>query len=563
MNHSEEMTMNKVRILCAALVMVVSAVPARALVPVGEDCAHPKDIISLAYTDTCSTCSFGNSSVGITCDGVTSPGADVVYRYAATVDQRAAFSLCGSSFNTLLYIFDGPCVSGNLIACNNNSDVCGPGSNRSYIACMLLHAGHTYYIVVDATDQSREGEGGGDAERCPCGPYRLRITLCGEPPYSTVDMGDLPECKYPTLVSNPAHGLSGVAWLGANATSEASPHSVNTDPADEGVDFQNRPYWTPCHQEQVIVTVTGGQNYAAYADSGGRLYLNGWKDGNHDGDFCDEIPCVGAVVSEWIVRDTMVTPGSYVLDVIDPGVLDSGRYDGVFRWRLTHKRVGRFGFGLSDTSACPQMTCGTFGLDYLGEVEDYVLRDFQLAVEMGDFDAIPGDARITLRWNTLSELSNDRFDIVRDGRTIGFVPSQGNTPSGYHYSFVDAVVDVNTSYTYDLYGVAMDGTRELLATASAIPLGSSAAATEYGLYQNIPNPFNPATEIVFDMPVASFATLQVFNVTGQRVAVLADGLLPSGRHKVTFNAANLPSGMYICRLEAGTYTAAKKMLLMK
>jgi hypothetical protein len=124
-------------------------------------------------------------------------------------------------------------------------------------------------------------------------------------------------------------------------------------------------------------------------------------------------------------------------------------------------------------------------------------------------------------------------------------------------------VDANTSYTYDLYGVAIDGTRKLLATASAIPLGPSTMATQYGLYQNMPNPFNPVTEITFDMPVASSATLQVFNVTGQRVAVLANGLLQSGRHKVTFNAENLPSGMYIYRLEAGNFTAAKKMVLMK
>jgi hypothetical protein len=562
MNYGEDMTMNKVRFLCAALVMVVSAVPTRATLT-GENCASPIVIASLAYADSSrTTCGF-NNNYSPTCDGASGPGTDVVYRYTAPVDQRAAISLCGSSFNTLLYVYEGTCNSSHLIACNNNSDACGAGSNRSYIACMLLHADSTYYIVVDATDQSRDGEGEGDAERCPCGPYKIRITLCGEPPYSTVDMGDLPMCNYPTLVNNPAHGLSGVAWLGPNVTAEASPNYGNTDAADDGVDYQNRLFWTPCHQEQVIVTVTAGQNYAAYADSGGRLYLNGWKDGNLDGDFCDEFPCVGAVASEWIVQDMMVTPGPHLINVIDPGVLDMGRYDGVFRWRLTSRRVGRFGFGMRDTSACPQMTCGTFDIDYLGEVEDYVLHDFQLAVEMGDFDAIPGDARITLRWNTLSELSNDHFDVLRDGRTIGVVPSQGNTPSGHRYAFVDAAVDANTSYTYDLYGVAIDGNRELLATASAIPLGPASVATEYSLYQNTPNPFNPITEITFDMPIASSAALIVFNVTGQQVAVLANGLLQSGRHRVTFNAENLPSGMYIYRLEAGSFMAAKKMLLMK
>jgi hypothetical protein len=565
MKHSEDQTMKKVLSLCA-LVLLISVLPAGATTPTGENCSHPKIISALAYADSCSTCSFANS-IEISCGGASGPGKDVVYKYVAPTDQRVSISLCGSSFNTFLYVFDETCTSGHVVACNNNSDHCGPGSTRSYIECLQLQANHTYYIVVDATAYDRaEGDSTGsdstDADRCPCGNFKIHVTLCGEPPYSTVDMGDLPLCNYATLVNNPAHGLSGVAWLGANVTPEASPNYGNNDAGDDGVQYQPL-FWTPCQQETVIVTVTAGPNYAAYADTGGLLYLNGWKDGNLDGDFCDEIPCVGAVASEWIVQDLLVRPGVHTISVIDPSVLDMGRYDGVFRWRLTSHPVGRYGFGLIDQAACPQMTCGTFDKDFLGEVEDYVLTDFQLAVEMGQLEAVPGDARITLRWNTLSELGNDHFEIVRDGRTIASIRSQGDSPSGHHYEYIDVSVDASTNYNYTLYGVGLDATRQQLATVSAMTLGPLAAATDYALYQNMPNPFNPITEITFDMPLAGHAALEVFNMAGQQVAVLANGLVQSGRHKVTFNASNLPTGMYIYRLQAGSFTASKKMLLIK
>lgn len=555
--------MKKVLLFCTALALLASALPSMAVL-VGENCANPITVTGLPYSDTTrSTCPYANST-NPTCDGASGPGDDVVYQYVAPVDQRASISLCGSSFNTLLYVFDGsPCDNSHRIACNNNSSKCGTGSNRSYLECLQMLANHAYYIVVDATDNARdEGDGEGDgSERCPCGNYKIRITLCGEPPYTDVDMGDLP-CGYPTLTDNPGHGLSGVAWLGDLVTSEGLPYPNDTDPRDDGVDFLNALWWEPCHSESLTVKVTAGQYYSAYADTGGLLYLNAWKDGNHDGDFCDTL--CGGQAPEWFLQNSVVIPRAqvYGFRVIDPGVESAHRYDGIFRFRLTSRALDEHGFGLVVAGACP-IACGSFDLDFLGEVEDYVMRDFQLAAEMGNFDAIAGQDRVTLRWNTLSERNNDHFDIERNGSIVTHVNGLGDSPNGHAYEWVDNAVQASATYSYTLYAVDVNGTRRQMATASATPTSEPVTVTEYALYQNYPNPFNPKTNIVFDLVESGTVTLTVYNPMGQQVAQLVNGSLNMGRHAVSFDASNLPSGMYLYRLETPSFSATRKMLLMK
>lgn len=85
----------------------------------------------------------------------------------------------------------------------------------------------------------------------------------------------------------------------------------------------------------------------------------------------------------------------------------------------------------------------------------------------------------------------------------------------------------------------------------------------FSLDQNYPNPFNPTTQIQFELPEQSEVLLQVYDVTGRRVARVADGRFLSGRHTVEFNASNLPSGLYIYRLRAGSFVETQKMILLK
>jgi hypothetical protein len=86
---------------------------------------------------------------------------------------------------------------------------------------------------------------------------------------------------------------------------------------------------------------------------------------------------------------------------------------------------------------------------------------------------------------------------------------------------------------------------------------------EYSLAQNHPNPFNPSTEIAFDLVESGNVTLRVFNLIGQEVATLVNESRAAGHHKIIFDATNLPSGLYVYELEANGFRDTKKLLLLK
>jgi len=85
----------------------------------------------------------------------------------------------------------------------------------------------------------------------------------------------------------------------------------------------------------------------------------------------------------------------------------------------------------------------------------------------------------------------------------------------------------------------------------------------FALEQNYPNPFNPTTNIKFALPKTADVTLTIYNMLGQKVNTLINEKMTSGFHVVPFDASNLSSGMYIYRIQAGSFTSTKKMLLIK
>lgn len=92
--------------------------------------------------------------------------------------------------------------------------------------------------------------------------------------------------------------------------------------------------------------------------------------------------------------------------------------------------------------------------------------------------------------------------------------------------------------------------------------------SSYVLYQNYPNPFNPDTKIKFFIPSnvnyeSSSVILIIYDALGKKVATLVNRELPAGIYEVSFDAANLPSGVYIYKLTADSFVSSKKMLLLK
>jgi len=184
-------------------------------------------------------------------------------------------------------------------------------------------------------------------------------------------------------------------------------------------------------------------------------------------------------------------------------------------------------------------------------------------VELTSFTAIRIKEGVTLLWETATEVNNYGFDIERsvDGRNwnkLWFVEGHGNSNSPKSYSFIDNEL-ISRKIEYRLKQIDTDGSFEYSDVVEVLVDGQ----TEFKLVQNFPNPFNPSTVIRYSLPEASEVNLSVFNSLGQEVVNLINERQEAGRFNITFNAANLPSGIYYYSIRANNYYSVKKMLLLK
>lgn len=197
--------------------------------------------------------------------------------------------------------------------------------------------------------------------------------------------------------------------------------------------------------------------------------------------------------------------------------------------------------------------------------------DSPLPVELLSFSLSPKERGVLVEWQTASEVNNAGFILqrsaMRDGnydeiasyRTCEALRGLGTSPQGKTYSYFDndARLHAGQTYFYELLDVDFNG------AITEHPVKEITLPREYYLAQNYPNPFNPTTTIEFSLRQDGKATLEAFNVLEQRVAVLVDGELKAGVHRYQFNASGLSSGVYFYRLRSGSFTATKKMMLLK
>ncbi|MDP3831725.1 MAG: T9SS type A sorting domain-containing protein, partial [Ignavibacteriaceae bacterium] len=86
---------------------------------------------------------------------------------------------------------------------------------------------------------------------------------------------------------------------------------------------------------------------------------------------------------------------------------------------------------------------------------------------------------------------------------------------------------------------------------------------DYSLSQNYPNPFNPITKINYTIPQTGLVTIKVFDILGKEITTLVNEEKKSGNHKIEFNGSKLSSGIYFYQIKSGSFTATKKLVLLK
>jgi len=98
---------------------------------------------------------------------------------------------------------------------------------------------------------------------------------------------------------------------------------------------------------------------------------------------------------------------------------------------------------------------------------------------------------------------------------------------------------------------------------TAVHQNGKTAPGEFHLRQNYPNPFNPSTTIAYELPARAYVSMKVFNLLGEEVAVLVEGVEEPGSRSVRFEGRGIPSGVYICRLSVEGLTQTRKMIMAK
>jgi photosystem II stability/assembly factor-like uncharacterized protein len=210
-----------------------------------------------------------------------------------------------------------------------------------------------------------------------------------------------------------------------------------------------------------------------------------------------------------------------------------------------------------------KLRAGTFGRG-LWETDIESL----LPVELSSFTASFNNNSVNLNWITKTEVNSFGFQIERaDNKTgdlafskLGFINGQGFSNSPKEYSFIDKTIIGGNKYSYRLKQIDNDGS---VIYSKIVEVQAGNIPDKFALNQNYPNPFNPVTEISYSIPLASLVQLKVYNILGKEISSLVNETKQPGNYHITFNAAALPSGVYFYKLEAGSFTSVKKMILMK
>ncbi len=193
-----------------------------------------------------------------------------------------------------------------------------------------------------------------------------------------------------------------------------------------------------------------------------------------------------------------------------------------------------------------------------------------LPVELDAFTATNLKDKVELQWDTKTEINNYGFEVERSKaksqnskvdswEKIGFVAGSGNSNSTKQYSFEDNSNLTASKYYYRLKQIDSNGEFKY----SKIVDVSVITSNTFTLEQNYPNPFNPSTVINYSVPLKSNVILKVYDILGKEVASLVHEKQAAGNYKVTFNASNLSSGIYIYKLQTDSYAKSMKMILLR
>ncbi len=232
--------------------------------------------------------------------------------------------------------------------------------------------------------------------------------------------------------------------------------------------------------------------------------------------------------------------------------------------------VGNITSMLESSSGAFFISCGAEWVEMMSDSSLFERWGVSYSTDQGNHWSKGGWTADTLDVTTLAKSNNIIFAGIYGARYSQLYGVFSSTDDGVTWNSVSEGLPDDPIYSLFVYqGRLFAGTwgagvwYRSLSDITSVEKGFDAQSMEFNLSQNYPNPFNPSTVISYQLPTNTGVILKVFDVLGREVKTLVNERQSAGSHSVMFNAANLPSGVYFYRLEAGTHHDAKELLLLK
>ncbi|MBN2412409.1 CotH kinase family protein [candidate division KSB1 bacterium] len=174
-------------------------------------------------------------------------------------------------------------------------------------------------------------------------------------------------------------------------------------------------------------------------------------------------------------------------------------------------------------------------------------------------------SRLKQRWNELKFTHFDKdsiyttIDVLADSINEARLRNVARWPVTEKQPYEDEIAQMK-QWISDRWDF-MDANLSLLSNVEAPETNNPPRA--FSLGQNYPNPFNPVTWFSYELPENAHVEINIYNIKGQQVARLTDGLKPAGSYTMEFDARHLPSGIYFYKLRVNAFVATRKMLLVR
>ncbi len=253
-----------------------------------------------------------------------------------------------------------------------------------------------------------------------------------------------------------------------------------------------------------------------------------------------------------------------------PSALDVAQYDGT-KWIS----IGGDGVGDASGGTIQSAVFTTSGSYFTFGDDANNGQDNSLPVTLSSFEAQASTEQVLLKWKTESEIDNLGFNLYRrigesaDWQKINanLIPGAGNSSMAHEYTFIDRNVAAGETYSYRLESVNFNGHSETF--DQKIQTVQVPVPTEFAVFPNFPNPFNPQTTLKFQLPDQERISILIYDLKGNLVKHLMNNvLLQPGEHQVVWDATNdasltVSSGTYVYRLVSKKHTKIGKMVFIK